>query len=161
VRATPAQTAALLVALRAKGESVGTSDQSSGHAGGALRRVATRATLSNLVGTGGDRLRSFNVTTLAAIITAGAGGGGVKARQSAASSRWGPLTCWQALGSGGSRPVGVARCVAEVGMGFCFAPASTGHAIRRACTGQLGIPTVFNVLGPLANPARATRQLVG
>ena len=161
--ATPAQTAALLVALRAKGESVA---EVTGFVRAMLAHTETvpvEGDVVDLVGTGGDRLRSFNVTTLAAIITAGAGAAVCKHGNRAASSSVGTADVLEALGVVADLgPVGVARCVAEVGMGFCFAP-RFNRAMRFAgpVRAQLGIPTVFNVLGPLANPARATRQLVG
>jgi anthranilate phosphoribosyltransferase len=161
--ATPAQTAGLLVALRAKGESVA---EVTGFVRAMLAHTETvpvEGDVVDLVGTGGDRLRSFNVTTLAAIITAGGGVAVCKHGNRAASSSVGTADVLEALGVVVDLgPVEVARCVAQVGMGFCFAP-RFNQAMRFAAPvrAQLGIPTVFNVLGPLANPARATRQLVG
>ncbi|MGH9099983.1 MAG: anthranilate phosphoribosyltransferase [Acidimicrobiales bacterium] len=161
--ATPAQTAALLVALRMKGESVE-------EITGLVRAMLAHAVplhvdgdVVDVVGTGGDRLSSINVSTLAACIAAGAGARVCKHGNRAASSSVGTADVLEALGVAVDLgPHGVARCVEEVGMGFCFAPRyhpAMRHAgpVRR----ELGVPTVLNFLGPLANPARARRQLVG
>jgi anthranilate phosphoribosyltransferase len=161
--ATSAQIAALAVSLRAKGETV---EEIQGLVAGMLARAEPLSVASDaidVVGTGGDRLSSINVTTLAALIAAGAGARVCKHGGRAASSAVGSADVLEALGVAIELgPVGVARCVAEVGMGFCFAPRfhpAMRHAgpVRR----ELGIPTVFNFLGPLANPARVTRQLLG
>jgi len=161
--ATPAQTAALVVALRAKGETV---EEVTGFSRAMLAHaepVVVEGDVIDLVGTGGDRLSSFNVTTLAALIAAGAGARVCKHGNRAASSSVGTADVLEALGVAVDLgPAGVARCVAEVGMGFCFAsrfhPAMRFAApVRR----ELGVPTVFNFLGPLTNPARARYQLVG
>jgi len=161
--ATPAQIAGLAVSLRAKGETV---EEITGLVAGMLaaaQPLRVEADAIDLVGTGGDRLSSINVTTLAAFVAAGAGTKVCKHGGRAASSSVGTADVLEALGVAVDLgPTGVARCVAEVGMGFCLAtryhPAMR-HAgpVRR----ELGIPTVFNFLGPLANPARVTRQLVG
>jgi anthranilate phosphoribosyltransferase len=164
--ATPAQVAALVVALRVKGETV---EEIAGFVRAMLDHSAPlllaegTAGVVDVVGTGGDRLSSINVSTLAALIAAGAGTRVCKHGNRAASSSVGTADVLEALGVAvdlGS--AGVARCVTEAGMGFCFAPRfhpAMRHAgpVRR----ELGIPTVFNVLGPLANPARVRRQLVG
>lgn len=161
--ATQAQIAALLVALRAKGE---TAEEMVGF----LRAMLAHAEplvlggdLLDVVGTGGDRLASINVSTLAALIAAGAGAQVCKHGNRAASSSVGTADVLEALGVAVDLgAAGVSRCVAEVGMGFCFAP-RYHPAMRHAgpVRGQLGIPTVFNFLGPLSNPARVRRQLVG
>lgn len=161
--AKPAQIAAALVALRIKGETVA-------EISGFVRAMLAHAEpLSipgepiDVVGTGGDRLASINVSTLAALIAAGAGARVCKHGNRAASSSVGTADVLEALGVVVDLgPEGVARCVIEAGMGFCFAPRfhpAMRHAgpVRR----ELGVPTVFNVLGPLANPARVRRQLVG
>ena len=117
----------------------------------------------DIVGTGGDRSSSINVSTLAAIVIAGAGGRVCKHGNRAASSACGAADLLEALGVAiDLGPVGVARCVQDAGIGFCFAPrfhAAMRHAVptRR----ELGVPTVFNILGPLANPARVRRQVTG
>jgi anthranilate phosphoribosyltransferase len=162
-KATPAQVAALLIALRAKGESVAEMT-------GLVRSMLARAEplviegdLVDVVGTGGDRLRSINVSTLAAFVVAGAGVRVCKHGNRAASSSVGTADVLEALGVVVELgAAGVARCVAEVGMGFCFA--QRFHPAMRfvgPVRGELGVPTVFNFLGPLANPARARFQLVG
>jgi anthranilate phosphoribosyltransferase len=117
----------------------------------------------DVVGTGGDRLRSINVSTIAAFIVAGAGVPVCKHGNRAASSSVGTADVLEALGVVVDLDAaGVARCVGEAGMGFCFAQ-RFHPAMRHAgpVRSELGIPTIFNFLGPLANPARARRQLVG
>jgi anthranilate phosphoribosyltransferase len=114
-------------------------------------------------GTGGDGSHSINVSTLAALVVAGAGGHVCKHGNRAASSACGSADVLEALGVAIEVDPGVvARCVTEAGMGFCFAPrfhASMRHAgpTRR----EIGVPTVFNFLGPIANPGRVRRQVVG
>ena len=163
VGATPAQTAGLLIALRAKGESA---EEMTGLVQAMLDHAApveVGAEVVDVVGTGGDRLASINVSTLAACIAAGAGVRVCKHGNRAASSSVGTADVLEALGVAVDLgPVGVARCVEEVGFGFCFAP-RYHPAMRYAgpVRKELGVPTVLNFLGPLANPARATRQLVG
>ncbi|MBK9181169.1 MAG: anthranilate phosphoribosyltransferase [Acidimicrobiales bacterium] len=163
--ATPAQIAAFIVALRMKGETV---EELSGLLQAMLAVAETvpvrdRTALVDTCGTGGDRSRSINVSTLAALVVAGAGARVCKHGNRAASSASGSADVLEALGLViDLGPAGVARCVDEAGFGFCFAPrfhASMRHAgpTRR----ELGIPTVFNFLGPLANPARVRRQVVG
>jgi anthranilate phosphoribosyltransferase len=161
--ATPAQIAAMLVALRMKGETV---EEMTGF----VRAMFAHAVplrvdgdVVDVVGTGGDRLSSINVSTLAACIAAGAGVRVCKHGNRAASSSVGTADVLEALGVAVDLgPAGVARCVEEVGFGFCFAP-RYHPAMRYAgpVRKELGVPTVLNFLGPLANPARATRQLVG
>lgn len=163
--ATPAQIAAFAVALRLKGEAVE-------ELGGLLDAMVEAATVVHLpagdpvidtCGTGGDGLHSLNVSTLAALVVAGAGGKVCKHGNRAASSRCGSADLLEALGvTIEADPEVVARCVAEAGIGFCFAPRyhpAARHAgpARR----EIGVPTAFNVLGPIANPARVTRQVVG
>ncbi len=163
--ASPAQIAGFIVALRMKGETV---DELTGLLG-AMLDAAEHVTLPeggptiDIVGTGGDRHHSINVSTLSALVVAGAGGRVCKHGNRAASSSCGSADLLEALGVViDLGPEGVARCVEGAGIGFCFAPrfhASMRHAgpARR----ELGVPTVFNFLGPLANPARARRFLVG
>jgi len=162
-RATPAQIAAVVVAMRMKGETV---DEMTGMVRAMLAHaepLTVAGDVIDVVGTGGDRLASINVSTLAACIAAGAGAPVCKHGNRAASSSVGTADVLEALGVAIELgPEGVARCVDEVGLGFCFAPrfhTAMRHAgpVRR----ELGVPTVFNFLGPLANPARARRQLVG
>jgi anthranilate phosphoribosyltransferase len=164
--ATPAQIAGFIVALRMKGETV---EELAGLVA-AMLDAAERVDLSgidgpivDIVGTGGDRAHTINVSTLASFVVAGAGVKVCKHGNRAASSACGTADLLEALGvTIDSGPEVVARCVRDAGMGFCFAPRfhpSMRHAgpPRR----ELGVPTVFNVLGPLANPARVRRQLVG
>jgi anthranilate phosphoribosyltransferase len=121
------------------------------------------AVVVDLVGTGGDRLASINVTTLASFITAGSGVYVCKHGNRAASSAVGTADVLEALGVAIEiGPEGVARCVHEAGMGFCFA--QRFHPAMRfvgPVRKELGVPTVFNYLGPLTNPARTRHQLVG
>lgn len=163
--AAPAQIAGFIVALRMKGETV---DELRGLLD-AMAGAAERVPLSSLdgvvdiVGTGGDRSHSINVSTMAALVVAGAGVRVCKHGNRAASSRCGSADLLEALGVNlDLGPDGVARCVEQAGMGFCFAPRfhpAMRHAVptRR----ELGVPTVFNFLGPLANPAGVRRQVVG
>jgi anthranilate phosphoribosyltransferase len=133
-----------------------------------MREAAERVPLEpddlvDVVGTGGDRSHSINVSTLAALVVAGAGGRVCKHGNRAASSACGSADVLGALGVVVELgPDEVARCVTEAGMGFCFAPRfhpAMRHAVptRR----ELGVPTVFNSLGPMANPARVRRQVIG
>jgi len=163
--ATSAQIAAFCVGLRIKGETVQ-------EMAGLLATLVAYAEIVPLpagldvvdtCGTGGDRSHTINVSTIAALVVAGAGAPVCKHGNRAATSSSGSADVLEALGVAiDLGPVGVAACVSEVGMGFCFAPrfhAALRHAgpTRR----ELGIPTVFNFLGPLANPGRARRQAVG
>jgi anthranilate phosphoribosyltransferase len=165
--ATSAQIAAFAVALRIKGESV---EEMSGLVDAMFRFAEPvpippdiHARLVDTCGTGGDRSHSINVSTIAAFVVAGAGAPVCKHGNRAASSASGSADVLEALGVViDLGPEGVARCVAEAGMGFCFA-ARFHPAMRHAVPTrrELGVPTVFNFLGPLANPARLTRQVLG
>jgi anthranilate phosphoribosyltransferase len=160
---TLAQTAGFLMALRVRGETV---DEITG-AVKALRskmlRVDAPADAIDIVGTGGDNSGSWNVSTLAAIIVAAAGVPVAKHGNRAASSRSGAADVLTALGvKVGLGPEGVGRCVREAGVGFMFAPAH--HASMRHVAPvrvELGTRTMFNLLGPLSNPAGVKRQLLG
>ncbi len=165
--ATPAQIAAFAVGLRIKGETV---EEMAGLVTSMLEfaePVPLGAELASAVidtcGTGGDRSGTINVSTIAAFVAAGAGAKVCKHGNRAASSKAGSADVLEALGVViDLGPDGVAACVAEAGMGFCFAArfhAALRHSgpVRR----ELGVPTVFNFLGPLANPARVRRQVVG
>ena len=166
-QATPAQIGAFLTLLHAKGE---TAEEVTGLAR-AMVAAAVPCPLGaeegrvvvDLVGTGGDRLASINVTTLAAFVVAGCGVPVCKHGNRAASSSVGTADVLEALGVAIEiGPEGVARCVAEAGMGFCFA--QRFHPAMRfvgPVRKELGVPTVFNFLGPLTNPARIRHQLVG
>lgn len=161
--ATPVQVAGLLVALRARGETV---EEMAGFVD-SMRAHATPLELSvaaiDTCGTGGDRANTFNISTAAALVAAGAGIKVAKHGNRAASSRCGSADVLEALGvTIALGPAGVRACVQEAGIGFCFAP--TFHpAMRHAASArrELGVRTIFNVLGPLANPARVRRQALG
>jgi anthranilate synthase/phosphoribosyltransferase len=162
--ATPAQIASLVTAMRMKGETV---DEITGFAR-AMRARATivrpRATgLLDTCGTGGDGLRTFNISTTAAFVVAGAGVPVAKHGNRAVSSMSGSADVLEALGVRiDLAPDEMARCIDEVGVGFLFATAL--HASMRHAGGprrEIAIRTVFNILGPLTNPAGATRQLLG
>lgn len=161
--ATPAQIAGFVVALRGKGE---TTDEVAGLVR-TMRRFAEKVEVEGDVldtcGTGGDRSGTFNVSTAAAIVCAGAGVKVAKHGNRAASSRCGSADVLEALGVKiDLPPSGVAACIEEAGIGFCFAPMF--HPAMRhagATRRELGVPTIFNFLGPLTNPAGATRQALG
>lgn len=163
-KATAAQIAAFIVALRMKGE---TADEMIGLVE-AIRQAAVSVPLDpdglvDVVGTGGDRSGTFNISTAAALVAAGAGVRVAKHGNRSASSRCGSADVLEALGVRIDLPVDAnVHLLQETGFAFFFAPLyhpSFRHAgpVRR----ELGIPTVFNFLGPLANPARARRQTVG
>lgn len=165
--ASPSQMAALIFGLRLKGE---TAEELVGMLGAMLdvaELVPVPEGLSERLvdtcGTGGDRSGTINVSTIAALVVAGAGVPVCKHGGRAASSRTGSADVLEALGVHISLPpASVARCISEAGIGFCFAPRyhpAMRHVIptRR----ELGVPTAFNLLGPLANPGRARHQLVG
>ncbi|HEX8581242.1 MAG TPA: anthranilate phosphoribosyltransferase, partial [Acidimicrobiales bacterium] len=125
--------------------------------------LASTDGLVDTCGTGGDRSRTINVSTIAALVVAGAGGRVCKHGNRAASSACGSADLLEALGVAiDLGPAGVARCIDEVGIGFCFAP-RFHPAMRHAgpARRELGVPTVFNFLGPMANPARVRRQVLG
>jgi anthranilate phosphoribosyltransferase len=161
--ATPVQLAGFVVALRAKGE---TATEVSGLVSTMLRH-ATRVDIPgptvDTCGTGGDRAHTVNISTMAAIVVAAAGGRVVKHGNRAASSACGSADLLEELGVAMDLPpAGVASCVEEAGIGFCFAPLFH-PALRHAGAArrELGVATVFNFLGPLANPAQPGAQAVG
>lgn len=163
--ATPAQIAGFIVALRMKGETV---DELTGMleamlAAGERVDLPPEMSVVDIVGTGGDRAHTINVSTLAALVVAGAGGRVCKHGNRAASSAAGSADVLEALGVRiDCGPEEVARCVREAGIGFCFAP-RFHPAMRHAgpTRRELGVPTAFNILGPLANPAGARRLMIG
>src|SRR5919197_5496885 len=161
--ATPAQLAAFAVLLRAKGE---TPQELSGLVRTMIEHAAPltiEGRAVDVVGTGGDRAHTVNISTMAALVVAGAGVRVVKHGNRAASSRCGSADVLEALGVAiDLEPEGVVGCIEEAGIGFCFAPLyhpAMSHAVpvRR----ELGVPTVFNFLGPLTNPAGVRRQTIG
>ncbi|HET9849574.1 MAG TPA: anthranilate phosphoribosyltransferase [Candidatus Dormibacteraeota bacterium] len=160
---TASQIAGVLIALRAKGE---TAEEMTGFVD-SMRAHATALSVPegtiDTCGTGGDRAGTFNISTAAALVAAGAGIPVAKHGNRAASSRCGSADVLEALGVDITLgPDGVRRCIDVAGVGFCFAP--TFHpAMRHAgpARRELGVRTVFNVLGPLANPGRVRRQALG
>ena len=161
--ATPAQMAGFAVALRAKGE---TAAEISGMADAMLRHAHTiemRTRAVDIVGTGGDRSGSVNISTMSALVTAGAGVPVVKHGNRAVSSKAGAADVLEALGIGLElSPDDVRRCLDEVGIGFCLAP-RFHPALRFAgpTRAELGVPTTFNLLGPLTNPAQPSAGMIG
>lgn len=160
---TPVQLAGIMVALRAKGE---TSDEVVGFARtmrSRARQLQTEMALADTCGTGGDNSGTFNVSTAAALLLAAAGQKVAKHGNRAASGKCGSADVLEAVGVDITLPPeGVARCIEEAGMGFLFAPAFH-PAMRFAAIPrrELGVRTVFNLLGPLTNPARPRYQLLG
>ena len=161
--ATPSQIAGFVVALRMKGETV---DELTGFARTA-RAVATRiqveGALLDTCGTGGDGLATFNISTLAAIVAAACGARVAKHGNRAASSMCGSADVLEQLGVKiDLAPEGVARCIDEAGIGFLFAPVfHPSFRFAGVPRRELGLRTVFNVLGPLCNPAGAKYQALG
>ncbi|TNM45080.1 anthranilate phosphoribosyltransferase [Nocardioides albidus] len=161
--ATPAQIAGFVVALRAKGESI---DELTGLVEAmyaVMTPISVPGRLLDVVGTGGDRSFSVNISTMSAIVAAGAGARVVKHGNRSASSQAGTADVLEALGVRLDLPVArVAEIVDEAGITFCFAaafhPAMRHAAIPRK---ELGIGTAFNALGPLANPTRPAAQAIG
>ena len=160
---TPAQIAAFVVALRMKGE---TAEEIAGLAR-VMRRHATPVDVGmdvvDIVGTGGDGARTFNISTISAFVVAAAGGRVAKHGNRGVTSACGSADILEALGVAiDLPPEGVVRCVRETGFGFMFAPVyhpAMRHAVvpRR----EIGVRTVFNLLGPLTNPAGAAAQVTG
>jgi anthranilate phosphoribosyltransferase len=161
--ATDGQIAAFAVALRTKGETaveIAALVQTVLSFG---ERVDAAGPLLDTCGTGGDRAGTVNVSTMAALVAAGAGARVAKHGNRAASSDCGSADVFEALGVEIELgPAGVARCIDEAGIGFCFArrfhPAFRFVGPVRA---EIGVATTFNFLGPLANPAGATQRVIG
>ena len=163
-RAAPAHIAGLLIGLAMKGERpveiVGLARAMRAHAVRLSRRYDD---VFDTCGTGGDRAGTFNISSCTALVVAAAGVRVAKHGNRSASSKAGGADVYEALGVRVSAPPAVVeRCLADAGIGFFFAPTfhpSMRHAapVRR----ELGVRTAFNLLGPLTNPAAATRQLVG
>jgi len=162
--ATPAQIAGLLVALRMKGETV--TEVSA--AATSMRRHATfidagPGRVVDTCGTGGDGLDTFNISTTAAFVAAGAGVTVAKHGNRAVSSKCGSADVLAALGVNiQARPPIMEQCIQEIGIGFLYAP--TMHPAMKYAIGprrELGVRTIFNMLGPLTNPAGATGQVLG
>ncbi len=161
--ASPAQVAGFAVALRAKGE---TAAEVAGLVEVMLAEAAPVTVAGRVVdtcGTGGDRSNTVNLSTMAALVVAGAGVPVVKHGNRAASSACGSADLLEALGVVVDLPPdAVGPCVEQVGIAFCFAPVfHPGMRHAAVARRDLGVPTVFNVLGPLTNPARPAAQAVG
>jgi anthranilate phosphoribosyltransferase len=162
---SPVMMTAIIVGLRVKKETIGEITA----AAQVMRELATRvsvkdpAHLVDVVGTGGDGAHTFNISTAATFVCAAAGARVAKHGNRAVSSKCGSADVMEALGVNiGLTPEQVGRCIDEVGVGFMFAPnhhAAMKHAapVRR----ELGVRTIFNILGPLTNPAMAPTQLMG
>ena len=161
--ATHAQIAGFLLGLRAKGESV---EELAGLVEAMLeraRRITVRGPALDIVGTGGDGLNTVNISTMASLVAVGAGARVVKHGNRAASSSSGAADVIEALGVRlDLSPADVARCAEEAGITFCFAqvfhPSMRHVAVPRR---ELGVPTAFNFLGPLSNPAGVEAQALG
>ena len=162
---SPVMMTAIIVGLRVKKETIGEITA----AAQVMRELATKvsvkdpANLVDVVGTGGDGAHTFNISTAATFVCAAAGARVAKHGNRAVSSKCGSADVMEALGVNiGLTPEQVGRCIDEVGVGFMFAPnhhAAMKHAapVRR----ELGVRTIFNILGPLTNPAMAPTQLMG
>ena len=164
--ATPVELAGFLVALRAKGE---TAAEVAGLVSAMLAHAAPveiapgTGPVVDTCGTGGDRMNTVNISTMAAVVVAAAGAPVVKHGNRAASSAAGSADVLEALGVAVDlAPSAVGDCLAEAGIVFCFAPVfHPGMRHAGVARRELGVATIFNVLGPLANPARPQAQVVG
>jgi len=163
-QATAAQVGAFLVALRMKGESI---DEIAG-AVEVMRELATGVEVSgdylvDIVGTGGDESNLFNVSTASSFVVAASGGRVAKHGNRSVSSSSGAADLLEAAGVNLSlSPEQVAQCVDQLGVGFMFAPAH--HSAMKHAIGprrELGLRTIFNILGPMTNPAGVEQQLIG
>lgn len=165
--ATDAQIAGFAIALRSKGETstelAALLDAVWQHAAIVPLTDEERDVAIDVVGTGGDGSHSINVSTMAALVAAGAGVPVCKHGNRSASSKCGTADVFELLGVAIEQtPDGVAACLRDAGIAFCFAP-MFHPAFRFAGPPrrQMGVPTVFNLLGPMANPGRVRRQLIG
>lgn len=161
--ATPVQIAGFVVALRAKGETVEEVSGISDAMLAAANPISVPGRLLDIVGTGGDRSMSVNISTMSAIVAAGAGARVVKHGNRSASSKSGSADVLEALGIRlDLTPTRVAEVAEQAGITFCFSaafhPAMRHAAVPRR---ELGIATTFNILGPLTNPARPQAQAIG
>lgn len=165
--ATAAQLIGFIVALRSKGE---TPEEVAGLLDAVLAAATLvplseeqRAAAIDIVGTGGDRSHSINVSTMAALVVAGAGVPVCKHGARGASSQCGAADVLEELGVAIEiDPDGVLACIESAGIGFCFAPRyHPSFRFAGPSRREIGIPTVFNLLGPMANPGRVRRHLIG
>ncbi|WP_296576913.1 anthranilate phosphoribosyltransferase [Phreatobacter sp.] len=161
--ATPSQIGGFLMALRVRGETVDEITAAVATMRARMVRVEAPADAVDVVGTGGDASHSLNISTCAALIVAGAGVPVAKHGNRALSSRSGAADCLMALGVKIDLAAdGIARCIREAGIGFMFAPAHHPAMKHVGPTRvELGTRTIFNLLGPLSNPAGVKRQMVG
>jgi len=162
---SPVMIAAITIGLRVKKETIGEITAAAQVMRELASKVAVKdpASLVDVVGTGGDGAHTFNISTSATFVVAAAGGRVAKHGNRAVSSQSGSADVLEALGANiGLKPEQVGECIDKVGVGFMFAPnhhAAMKHAapVRR----ELGVRTIFNILGPLTNPAMAPNQLMG
>lgn len=163
-QATPAQIGGFLIGLRMKGETI----EEIAAAAQVMRDLATRVEVSHehlvdTCGTGGDAARTFNISTASAFVVAAAGGRVAKHGNRSVSSRCGSADVLEAAGVRlDLTPEQVARCIEEIGVGFMFAPLH--HGAMKYAIGprrEMGVRTLFNLLGPLTNPAGAPNQVIG
>ena len=161
--ATPSQMGALLMALRVRGETVDEITGAVTTMRAKMLRVEAPPDAIDVVGTGGDASGSFNISTCAALIVAGAGVPVAKHGNRALSSRSGAADVLAALGVNiDLKPEQIGHCIREAGIGFMFAPAHHPAMKNVAATRvELGTRTIFNLLGPLSNPAGVRRQMIG
>jgi anthranilate phosphoribosyltransferase len=161
--ATPSQMGGLLMALRVRGETIDEITGAVSTMRAKMLRVEAPAGAIDVVGTGGDASSTYNISTCAALIVAGAGVPVAKHGNRALSSRSGAADVLVALGVKIElTPEQVSRCIREAGIGFMFAPAHHPAMKNVAATRvELGTRTIFNLLGPLSNPAGVKRQMVG
>lgn len=161
--ATPAQIGAFLMGLRLKGETVEEITGAATVMREKAKKIVAPGPCIDTCGTGGDHSLTFNISTASALVAAGAGLTVAKHGNRAASSACGSADVLAALGVNIEADVAVVeRCLAQAGIGFLFAPAL--HGAMRYAIGprrEMGVRTIFNILGPLTNPAGATRQLLG
>ena len=162
-QATPAQIGGFLMSLRVRGETI---DEITGAVASMRKKmlpVEADENAIDIVGTGGDQSGSYNVSTATAFVVAGAGVPVGKHGNRALSSKSGAADALAALGVNiDATPETIGRCIKEVGLGFMFAP--THHSAMRhvgPARVELGTRTIFNILGPLSNPAGITKQLIG
>ncbi len=160
---TPVQTAAFLMALRVRGESVAEITGAVTAMRAQMLRVNAPANAIDIVGTGGDNSGSYNISTLASLIVASCGVPVAKHGNKAASSQSGAADVLVAMGIRTDLDaLGVEHCLSKAGIGFMFAPMH--HPAMRHVAGvrsELGTRTIFNILGPLCNPAEVKRQILG
>ncbi len=162
-KATPSQIGAFLMALRLRGETVDEITGAVYQMRNKMTRVDAPADAVDIVGTGGTGTKTYNISTCAAMVMAGAGVSVAKHGNKALSSLSGSGDVLSSLGVNlAQSPEGIRRCIEEAGIGFMFAP--NHHSTMRyvgPTRVEMGVRTIFNLLGPLSNPAGVKRQLIG